>query len=224
MGRMSGSATGVRENRRRVRRIAVILLAGSTWALAIISYQIARRPKAAPDDVQESGKRIVLAELAKLEASGEGQSVRWKVIIAEARRLLAADQIVFAPMANGRGLTWDPWFESKTVFVKVLEMNHDRYLHQLGWQVAEVIAHESLHSAKDSFAILSASIEEECDAFAAGAEAQAISQGRVPDVVLKMDGVPIADFVKTSYRWARHDLNYEPVGESIVWLNQRTGL
>jgi hypothetical protein len=39
-----------------------------------------------------------------------------------------------------------------------------------------------------------------------------------------MDGVPIADFVKKSYRWARHDLNYETVGESIVWLNQGTGL
>ena len=103
-------------------------------------------------------------------------------------------------------------------------MNYDKYLHQRNSQIIEIITHEAVHSLKNTFSLFSVSIEEECDAFTAGIEATVISEGHEPAEILSIDGLPVAEFVKKSYKWARHEYDYKPIGESLVWLKKRTGL
>ena len=97
-----------------------------------------------------------------------------------------------------------------------------RWVHQEPELVAEGIFHEAVHSLKSAYG--GASIEEECDGFAAGLSAGAAIAGKPLPEVLTLDGAPVADFVKNAYRTKPRRPDYQPVGESRDWLLRRTGL
>jgi len=210
-------------SRTSTRRVAVILLLGGIIIAVAFGYRRSHLPPSAPSDVQMSGRQIVRSELAKIADSDFGRSERGRVLINEVTRLLKEDRIVFSSGLGGpRGLTWHNLFGAKRVYIKTLEMNHGKYLHQLPWQLSEALFHEAVHSLQGGFH--GNSIEEECDAFAAGACAEAVSRCVAPAAVLKMDGMPIGEFVQRSYPGTARNPRYRPIGESLERLKQHTGL
>jgi hypothetical protein len=193
-----------------VKRIAAIGFAGVAWLLAIVSYQHAFRLTPAPDHVQVSGLGIVRTELKILSESRFGQTKRGQLIVDEIRLLLAEERIVFAPMTETRGLTWDPIVGAKVIYVKVIEMEGGRFLHQQCPQIMEALVHETVHSIKNTRRRIS--IEEECDCFKAGIEAAAVSAGHPRRVMFMVDGWPLEEFVRRAYPKAPHDATYVPLG------------
>jgi len=205
------------------RRIGLILLLGALSINALIGYKIFNMPQPAPDTLQTSGQNIIQAELKIISNSAFGRSKRGQIIITEIQRLLDEDQIIFSSDLNGpRGLTCTPLFGPKRIYIKVLEMNHGKFLHQLPWQLSEALFHEAVHSLNKSFH--GNSIEEECDAFMAGAFAESVSRNITPPTILQMDGIPIIRFVKQSYPAISHNPRYQPIGITLEQLKQRTGL
>ena len=123
---------------------------------------------------------------------------------------------------NEDWLSWHEALGKQCVFVKVIEMAEGRYLHQMTNQIMEVLSHEAVHWLHNSYR--SASVEEECDAFAVGLCVDAAVVGAEPAERLIMDGVPLAAFVIRSYPNARRDPQYIPIGQTREWLYRRTGL
>lgn len=207
---------------RRPRRLTLILLLGAIVVCGALGNRYRHLPQPVPTQVQREGMAIIKQELATLADSSFGRSQRGRALIAEIERLVESDRIVFsADLGGPRGLSLYNVFRRKRIYLKVIEMNHGRYLHQLPWQLSEVLFHEALHSLRAGFH--SSSFEEECDAFAAGLQAEAASKGSAPDSVFRMDGHPLAKFVNNAYPGIRHDPGYQPVGESLEWLTQHIG-
>jgi hypothetical protein len=205
------------------KRIMSLLCLLIVCLVAAIGLHVARRPAAAPPDIQESGRAIILIELTTLSQTDFGRSGRGRLLVAEVEYLLRHNRIVFSAQLKGkRGLSWSEWWGPKTIFIRILEVNEGRYIHQMPSQIVECLFHEALHSIKGRFH--GTSIEEECDAFAAGLCAEAASKGIEPPDILRIDGKPVAEFVAASYPEAPRKRDYRPVGESLEWLMKRTGL
>lgn len=166
---------------------------------------------------------IVRGEVKKLRVTGFGRSPRGRRVLDEVEAFVKRDRIVFSAHLNGpRGLSWTEVLGLRLVYVRVIEMAAGRHLHQLPCQISEVLCHEAVHSIRGG--LEGASIEEECDAFAAGLCADAASRGQEVSVPLQMDGMPLAEFVMESYPDAPRDPGYQPVGRSTEWLRKMTGL
>jgi len=209
--------------RRNVVRKVVILGVGSVVIAGAFMHRSSLRPLPAPVHVQESGYELVRDEVGRLLESGFGRSSRGRMLLEEILRMLDEEMIVFSSRLDGpRGLSWSELLGRRIVYVKVLEMNNDNYIHQLPWQLAEVLCHEALHSLKGG--VEHSSLEEECDAFAAGVCAQAASRGEEEEDVLTMDGVVIGEFVLRSYSKAARDHDYEPLGWTREELSRRCRL
>lgn len=58
----------------------------------------------------------------------------------------------------------------------------------------------------------------------AGAMAEAVSRGETPPAILTMDGIPIGEFVKQSYKKIRRNPDYKPIGITLQSLKEHTGL
>ena len=86
----------------------------------------------------------------------------------------------------------------------------------------EALVHETVHSLKGN--PRRASIEEECDCFVAGLQAAAVAAGEVEPGLFRVDGRPVAEFVRERYPKARASSAYEPVGVDRAWLATRAGL
>jgi len=202
---------------RTTLRLAAILLFGSIAIYGAISYRRSNLPASAPVDVQASGLKIIRQELRKIEASPFGRSDRGQALILQIRRLMASDKIIFSSGLGGpRGQTSHNIFGKRCVYIKVIEMNHGRYLHQLPWQLSEALFHEAVHAQQES--CHKASFEEECDAFAAGLQAEAVSKGVALSPLLCIDGLPVAKFVRQSYPGIKSNAKYKPIGNSREWL------
>ncbi len=165
---------------------------------------------------------MVRAELGVLEQSNFGRSRRGSLIVAEVRRLLEEERVVFAPMTTTRGLTWDPVLGGKVIYIKVIELGGNQFLHQRPSGIMEALVHEAVHSLKNTRRRIS--FEEECDAFAAGMEVAAIVAGDPPPLLLTVDGKRVADFVKKAYPKSPRNPRYQPVGQTRAWLTGRTGM
>jgi hypothetical protein len=193
-----------------------MVLAGAAWLLAIVSYQHAHRLNPAPAEVQTAGLAIMREALAVLKTSAFGSSNRGQIICAEIDKLLDEERVVFAAMHTTRGLTWDPILGRKTIYIKVLPMTNGRFLHQRPQGMIEALAHEAVHSIKNTRGRIS--IEEEYDCFTAGIEAGLYVAGRPVPIVLSLDGKTVAEFVLAAYPNNRHDPRYKPVGATFEWL------
>ena len=200
-----------------------MIVLGILCIVAALMYRRSLRPEPAPAHVQDAGKSIIRSELVKMAQTEFGRSERGQLLTAEVSSLLEQNRIIFsATMGGPRGFYWRELIGPKIVFIRVLELNHGHYLHQLPGQISEALFHEAVHSRKGSFH--GTSIEEECDAFAAGLCAETASRGVIPSQTLTMDGIPLAEFVIKSYPKSPRNTDYAPVGKSLQWLNDRAGL
>jgi len=205
------------------RRKAVLLAIGALLITSALLWRDRQLPPPAPADVQASGRAMVEAELQRLAASPFGQSARGCILIGEIRELLVHERIVFSAGLGGpRGLTVRRWLGPSLLYLKVIEVNETTWLHQLDWQLVESLCHEALHFARGGLG--KACLEEECDAFVAGLQAEATVKGLVPAVPLTVDGVRVAAFVRRSYPGLASRPDYAPVGETPEWLRQQAGL
>ncbi|MFC1461862.1 hypothetical protein ACFLQR_05030 [Verrucomicrobiota bacterium] len=205
------------------KRLSIILSAGLVCVVCAYMYRRSQSPAPAPQHVQESGRKILRNELAEIRDTDFGRSRRGRLLTDRVESLLEGDRIIFSSDTDGNRAIWTrALIGPETLYVKVLEPNSGTYLHQLPCQIVEVTFHEAVHSIHGGFRC--ASIEEECDAFAAGLTAEAVSKGTDPPKLLKIDGMPVGTFVTRSYPGLQRKPGYQPLGKSLDWLKQNTGL
>lgn len=182
-----------------------------------------RRPATVSATVREEGYRILLAELAKYRASSVGRTRRGVALAGRLDALLASRRVDFSAHLNGpRAITVDTLLGRPVIYIKVLELADGRALHQTNWQIIESALHETLHVEVGGRG--AAGLEEECDAFVAGAHAELVSRGEpIPEVVFA-DGMPLADFVRKAYPSIRTDPDYQPLLQTRQWLERKSGL
>jgi hypothetical protein len=157
----------------------------------------------------------VRGQLQRLKRTEFGRTQRGQLVLGQVARLLTEDRIVFsARLGNARGLSWHEVLGEQVVFVKALELGRGQYLHLTEPQIMEVLGHEAIHWLNKHYQ--EASLEEECDAFAAGLYTEAAALGVEPPAHLTMSGIPLVTFVTRKYPDSRHDPDYVPVGTSSV--------
>ncbi len=209
--------------RKLAARICLLLAFGSTGIMVALEYRASRRPHAAPVSVQVSGHKIIKDELSGLANTAFGQSERGKILSERALLFLDQGRIVFSDqLGSARGLTWNEVLGQSAIYIKVMAMNNDAYLHQTHGQIMEVLFHETVHSfsRKDK----RTSLDEECDAFAAGLCVMLAVEGKEEPELLMLDGVPLSDFIAKNYPDIGRSRDYQPVSQTRDWLSRRTGV
>jgi hypothetical protein len=192
-------------------------------SVAVLAYsRTILAPTSAPREVQLSGIENLRAILSDVAESPFGRSARGRALTQRIESALQAGKITFSTEISGRAAHRTPLVGGDTWYIMVLEMNHGRFLHQAHWQLAEVIYHEAVHNI--SGGVGHGSIEEECDAFAAGLQAEHVMRDAPPPTPLIMDGLPVADFVRQKYARLSSSPDYQPVGTTLTWLQSATEL
>ncbi len=202
-------------------RLAAILVAGGACILAADWYRRSLRPVPAPAEVQAQGIELVRGILANVAGTGFGQSQRGKALSDTISRFIERGRLVFTADIASQALYRREFLGYEALYVKALAIGGGLVQQDLEL-IAEGIFHEAVHAARGGSE--SASIEEECDGFAAGLAAGAAVTGHfLPDVML-IDGQPVAVFVQKVYPANPRRPDYQPVGETREWLARRTGL
>ncbi len=202
-------------------RLAVILIIGVGCLFAAYRYRTSRRPRPVPPDVQREGLKIVEDILQKVATTDFGRSRRGRMLAAKIREFIERGRLIFTPDISWQAGYRRESFGYEALYVKTLRIG-GRMLHQEAELIAEGIFHEAVHAMRGGSG--RASIEEECDGFAAGlAAGAAVTGARLPEVLL-IDGEPLARFVLRSYPNLPRNPDYQPVGQSRQWLLRRTGL
>lgn len=202
-------------------RLAVILLVGGICIFAADRYRRSQRPAPAPADVQQQGIARVKEILAKVAATEFGQSARGKALAATIARFMERGRLLFTAAIGPQAMYRREFLGHEALYVRAMEIG-GRLVLRDDEIMAEGVFHEAVHAIRGGNE--RASIEEECDGFAAGLCAGAAVVGaELPDLLL-IDGKPIADFVRKAYPTNSRNPAYQPVGESREWLLRRTGL
>ena len=201
-------------------RLAAILVVGAVCITAAALYRRSLRPKGVPSEVQQQGLRLVEEILARIGGTEFGESECGRLLTETVSGFLRRKRVVFTADIASQALYRREADGFEALYVKVFVLS-GKPVHQSAEYVAEGLFHEAVHarSARDG-----ASIEEECDGYAAGLTAGAIVAGRKLPEVLTLDGAPVAQFVLNAYAALPRNPAYQPVGESREWLLQRTGL
>jgi len=204
-------------------RIAALLAVGTVLISAASAWQDARLPESAPPAVHEAGIAELRAIVAQVEASDFGQRERGATLTARLIRLIEADRIRFSAVLGGpRAQMHSRLFRRSLLYVRVLQPSETVWLHQLPHQLAEAVYHEAVHFEKGGFG--RASFEEECDAFLAGLQAEAVILKRPMPEPPTIDGMTVAAFVRQAYPRAPRRPRYRPVGKDRDWLRHHAGM
>jgi len=202
-------------------RLAIIIAAGAICMVAVNEYRRSQRPAPAPPDVQQKGVEQVQAILAKVAGTDFGQSRRGQILSDTIARFIARGSLVFTADIGPQALYRRELLGHEALYVKAMVIG-GRLVLRDDEILAEGVFHEAVHAARGGNA--AASIEEECDGFAAGlCAAAAVTGTALPDLLL-LEGRPVAEFVKRVYPTNPRCPSYQPVGESTEWLRRRTGL
>jgi hypothetical protein len=204
-------------------RITLLCICGAVIVFFALKMRQDGRPTPAPQEIQNSGKAILKEQLETIRGSEFGKSARGKLLCERVTNFLEQDRIIFTAdiMGGEKALCDRDVFGNEIWYIEVSK-NQGQYTQQFSHQIAEVTFHEALHSIKGGF--YTASIEEECDAFVAGQQAEAASQGIESQDIVTLEDVPVAQFVERSYTGLSHKTDYEPVAESMDWLKKHSGL
>lgn len=196
-----------RSRKRQYLRYAILL----AIVLALFPFAMEQRyPQAAPRHVQEEGLTLVRQTLIRLQKTPFGNTRRGLALIQEANRLIDRNRIFFSDALGGaRGVAVNRILGPRRIYLRVMPLNNGKYLHQLDYQLAEALIHEAVHSLRTG--LKSASFEEECDAFCAGLEAEDALKEAKPVLPLKLDSLPVAEFVRRNYPRIRTSPGYRPV-------------
>lgn len=201
-------------------RLPILLTVAAGLVALLVASRAMQMPSPAPLEVQRAGLEKVRRVLREIEASEFGRTERGQILTRQISSAMSASRISFTTDIGGRAAHLSNIFGRDRWYIMVLEMNHGRFLHQAPWQLAEVIYHEAVHATSGSGG--HGSFEEECDAFAAGLQAEHVMRGAPHPVPLIMDGMPIARFVQEKYPQLASDPAYQPVGTSTAWLDSMT--
>ena len=202
-------------------RLGAIVVVGAV-AIALASlYRRSRRPKAAPDAVQRAGLKMVAEVLERIGTTDFGRSKRGQLLAETVRGFVRRGRVVFTAEIAAQALYRRELDGYQVLYVQVQRLG-GRFAHQPREGVAEGLFHEAVHARQRHRG--GASIDEECDGYAAGLCAGAAVEGRTPPELLTLDGVPVATFVARAYPNLSRDPDYQPIGESRQWLLKRTGL
>ena len=201
-------------------RLSIIISLGVVAGVAIQAYRESKRPERAPRSVQNVGRQKIRTALERIAASEVGRSKRWQVVCAKVRALLESGDIIFTHEIRPQGLFRSEVSGPAYLYVKVFRDGADGYTYMPLDQIAEAVAHETIHAIRTD----SSCIEEECDGYAAGLTAGLVLRGETIPTPLTIDGRPAAQFILRAYRDLPRDAEYLPVGESREWLQTQTGL
>ena len=202
------------------RRTLLLLATGTVLVIAAVAIRDARLPEPAPLTVQARGYAKLRAILTHVAASDFGRRERGARLTAILERLLETDRIRFSATLGGpRAQMYSRPFRRPLLYVRILRPREDTWLHQLPHQLAEAVYHEAVHFAQGGLG--RASFEEECDAFLAGLDAEAILLGIPPPDQPTIDGMSVAAFVRHAYPHAPRNPRYRPIGKDRTWLLRR---
>jgi hypothetical protein len=201
-------------------RLAVIVAVGGACIAGAAWYRRSLRRKPVPPEVQADGEdriRDLLAEIAETEF---GKSKRGTLLSAAIERLMRQGKLVFTTEVDAQAIYRREWGGNETLYVRTMYIR-DTYQHLDREDTAEAMFHEAVHAIEGG---KTQSIDEECDAFAAGLCAGAAATGKAVPDVLRLSGLPVAEFVVRRYPHLERNAAYVPVGATRDWLKERTGL
>ncbi len=202
-------------------RIRTVLLLAILLILCPFAME-ARYPTLAPQAVQDEGRTFAQVTLERLLPTPFGRSTRGQALIHTARETLNEKRVFFSAALGGpRGQSIVRLFGRRRIYLKVIQVNDEVYLHQRDWQLAEALIHESVHARVGG--IRTASFEEECDAFAAGLQAEAAIRKVTPTTPLTIDRLPIAEFIRRQYPRIKSRPDYQPVAITREELGRLAG-
>jgi hypothetical protein len=206
-------------------KYAILIMCGVIAVHSALTIREGFGPEAAPEEVQTAGMAVLQDQLVKIRGTEFGKSERGRLLFDRVEKIMDQKKVVFTAEILGgeNALCKCDFIGGETWYIEV-KLNEDgSYTHLPPHQLIEVAFHEALHSVKGGFGG-KASIEEECDAFVAGHQAEAAVQGIEPQQVVILEDVPVAKFVARSYAGIEHNPEYQPVVESVEWLKSRSGL
>lgn len=202
-------------------RLTILLAVGAVCMVAAAWYRRSQRPAPAPPGVQQQGVEQVQAILAKVAGTDFGRSRRGQILADTIARFIARGRLVFTADIGPQALYRREVLGYEALYVKAMVIG-GRLVLRNDEIMAEGVFHEAVHAARGGSE--GASIEEECDGFAAGlCAAAAVTGTPMPDLLL-LEGRPVAEFVLRAYPTNPRRPDYQPVGESPEWLRRRTGL
>lgn len=209
----------------RLLKIAILFVSGIIIIHAALIVRESFGPEAAPQEVQDLGIKMLEEQLVKIRSTEFGKSERGRILFDRVEKIVDQKKLIFTSEILGgeKALCKCDFVGGEIWYVEVKRNEDGSYTHQLPHQLIELAFHEALHSVKGGFGG-KASIEEECDAFVAGNQAEAAVQGVEPQAVVILEDVPVAKFVERSYAGIAHQADYVPVVESFEWLKKRSGL
>jgi hypothetical protein len=209
----------------RLLKIAILVMCGVILVHSALVVRDGFGPEAAPEEVQATGMSVLQEQLVKIRSTEFGKSERGRLLFDRVEKIMDQKKIIFTSEILGgeNALCKCDFIGGEKWYIEVKRNEEGTFTHLPPHQLIEVAFHEALHSVKGGYGG-KASIEEECDAFVAGHQAEAAVQGIEPQQVVILEDVPVAKFVARSYVGIEHNSQYEPVAESFDWLKKRSGL
>lgn len=201
--------------------MACILGVGILLILGAEILRRSRRPEPAPETVQVEGYARLNAILTRVRTSPFGQSERGQRLTACIADYMARDAVIFTADIWWQALFRKEVFSPAVIYTRCYMLPSETFVFQTEDTMAESVYHEAVHALSVR---TPASIEEECDGFAAGLQAAAALTSEVLPEVLLLDGMSLAELVARRYRGKTRDPDYEPVGLEIGGLLQIVGL
>ncbi len=208
---------------RRPIRLILIGAVGIFLFLLIALFRLSQLPEPAPDDMQTSGRQIIREELKRMRESSFGSSTRGTILCDRVETFLVEGRIIFSSKLGGpRGVWHQGIIGKEKIYVRILEMNNARFLHQLPYQMMEAIFHEAVHSVHGRFH--RNSIEEECDAFVAGMTVETLIKGEATPKVFMIDGTTLGSYILSAYADLPRNSDYHPIGIELEEIYRRAAL
>jgi hypothetical protein len=215
-----GEAMVARTRKALMWRLTAIVAVGGACIAGAAWYRRSLRRKPVPPAVQAEGEARLRDLLSDIAETDFGKSERGILLSGAIKRLMRQGKIVFTTEMDAQAIYRREWGGGEILYVRTLHIRTS-YQHLDREDTAEASFHEAVHAIEGG---KSSSIDEECDAFAAGLCAGAAATGKAVPDVLRLSGLPVAEFVVRRYPHLERNAAYVPVGATRDWLKERTGL
>ena len=202
------------------RRLIALAGAGAILVAAACLYRRAQRPREVSSATARDGLALAAAVLDSVEASEFGKTERGRALSSAARGMMARGALRFSAELGTEGLCRRERGAAPVLYIGVYRGPRGFVLPSRG-EMAERIYHETLHGLKDS---KRKSLEEECDAFCAAAQACAAVEGRTVSYPVTRGGRNLWEWVRSAYPDAKGDPLYRPVGIGREELVRMAGI
>jgi hypothetical protein len=209
--------------RKKALRLAILLIGGGVLVAttAMLRPSILGIPAPAPPSVQQEGQARIDRILLVVSKTSFGASERGRQLRAAIDQLRASGALIFTADISAQAKHFEWRIGQDALYVRVLRGASGQYTHQSDEGIAQGIYHEAVHALRLGD---NGSIEEECDGFAAGFAAGSAFLGDSSSSPPRMDGKPVAQFVRSAYPDYGRKHDYKTVAQSREWLLNIKGL